>query len=100
MLTEDDIQELSPHLFWDVASVNWEEHSPFIVQRILEYGTLEDYRMLLKRLGWMEIADMAVDFKTLDRKTLYLVAALSGMPLESFRCYTSKPYLQSSTIFS
>lgn len=100
MLTEDDIQQLSPHLFWDVASVNWEEHSAFIVQRILTYGTLEDYRVLLKRLEWIEIANMAVDFQSLDRKTLNFVATLSGRPLENFRCYTSKPYLQSSTIFS
>jgi hypothetical protein len=100
MLTQDDIRQLSPHLFWDVTSVNWEEHSAFIVQRILEYGTLEDYRFLLSRLGWKEIADIAVDLKSIDRKTLNFVATLSGVPLERFRCYTTKQYLRSSAIFS
>lgn len=92
MLSNEDIQSLSPHLFWDVAEVQWPQHKRFLVQRILEYGSLEDFKLLRSRIGMNGITAIAKEWRRLDDKNLNYVTVLFNTPLTEFRCYNTKRY--------
>lgn len=94
-LTDSDLQQLSPHLFWDVVDVSWETHRLFLVQRILEYGSLNDFRLLRSKIGLEAIVEVAKQVRSLDIKTLNFIAVMSSCPINGFRCYNSKPYQMS-----
>lgn len=87
---------LSDSLFWDVdkASINLETNAPYIVQRVLERGKLNDWKHLVSRYGIPRIAEIAQSLRTLDSKALSFISTVSSVPKESFRCYTMKPSSQ------
>lgn len=87
-----DITALSSHLFWDVDknTLNFEEHKLFIIQRILEYGLLQDWLLLRKNLSMDEIASLSQKLRSLDDISLNFISKLSGTEKETFRCYTTK----------
>ena len=86
-----DISKFSSHLFWDTdqSSVNPEEHKSFIVQRVLEYGLMEDWKELNRSLDIREIASCACELRTLEPRALHFISLLSDVPLEQFRCYNT-----------
>lgn len=87
------ISELSGHLFWDVdrSQLRFEEHQRFIVQRILEYGLLNDWLLLRKSMSIDEIASVSKELRSLDDISLNFISKLSGQVKEDFRCYTIRP---------
>jgi len=86
------IKNLSPRLFWDTCynQVDMIEHKSFIIARVLEYGTINDWRIILKYYGLKEIAKTATKLRTLDNKALAFIATLSGIEKDKFRCYTNQ----------
>jgi hypothetical protein len=91
-LLENSLPELSAHLFWDVDrnTLQMGGHQKFIIQRVLEYGTLEDWKAVLKYYGRDTIIKTAQTLRSLDPRALAFIAVFSGLPRENFRCYTSK----------
>lgn len=87
-----NIRSLSPHLFWDVdiKQLNFNDNKQFIVKRILEYGLLSDWVLLNHFLNIDEIADIVLQIKELDYKSLSFIATLSKRPKEKFLCYTTQ----------
>jgi len=87
-----DITQLSPHLFWDVdrEKVDFNKNKKWLVQRVLEYGLLEDWLLLYKYYGIDEIAQIAVQLKDIDNKTMSFISVLSKIPKEKFLCYTTR----------
>ena len=49
----DVINKFSEHLFWDIRTgeVDMEKNAPYVVQRVLEYGRLSDWKLLLSYYG-------------------------------------------------
>jgi hypothetical protein len=91
-LAEKNLKDLSPHLFWDVDrnAVLPEVHQKFIIQRVLEYGTLNDWQTVLRFYGRETIIETAQTLRSLDPRALAFIAVFSGIPREHFRCYTTK----------
>lgn len=94
-------QQFSEHLFWDVVreEVDMDVHAAFIVQRVLEYGTLEDWRLLRSYYGLDTIVALCKTLRTLDPVCLSFICALSNTSKEEYRCYTirqSNPTLWNS----
>lgn len=89
------VNQLSDHLFWDVdrQKLSWEEDTDFIVGRVLGYGITNDWRILLRALGIEKIAKAAKRLRYLDDVSLHFIAHVSDTPLNEFRCYTNKQYL-------
>lgn len=87
-----EIKKLSPHLFWDVdvAKLSWNEHKIFIVQRILQYGFLDDWMTLYNKAGLEEIGKIAVHIRDLDNKSLAFISILTNIPLSEFSCYNTR----------
>jgi len=86
------VRNLSPHLFWDVdvTSLDFDKSRKLIIQRVLDYGLITDWQILLKTYGIAEIAKTAITLRDLDKKSASFVSLLSKIPIEQFLCYTSK----------
>lgn len=89
---EITIKDFSPHLFWDtkVNSINLIRDKGFIIKRVLEYGFWRDWLLLKDYYGKREIGQTAKDFRELDPKSLTFISVKSQIPLEEFKCYTTK----------
>ena len=92
MSERDYIQSFSEYLFWDVDknSIDLEANAPYVVRRVLELGQLSDWDLLVQRYGIPRISSIAQNLRTLEPKVLSFISAVSSVPQESFRCYTTK----------
>ena len=79
----------SKHLFWSVNrdSLDLDKNKAFIIKQVLEYGLIEDWRLIHKYYGISIISKEAKDFRDLDKKALSFISFLSKIPIEEFRCY-------------
>ena len=66
-----------------------------MVQRVLDYGLMNDWQLLRKHLSIEEIAEIAQGLRNLDPLSMNFIAVISGKKPESFRCYSTKPFYQS-----
>jgi hypothetical protein len=83
---------LSQTLFWDVDinTIDPEKHAPYIVERVLSRGTMEDFQSLKNYYGKTKIRDIAKSLRYLDDRVLYFCSAYFNTPITQFRCYTFK----------
>lgn len=83
---------MSSHLFWDVDSndLDFNRSKKFIIQRVLDYGLIDDWQIIFKLYGISEIAKIAIMLKNLDKKSASFISLISNIPQEQFLCYTSK----------
>ena len=86
------LSNLSIHLFWDIdkATFNPAKNRKQIIQRVLEYGLLNDWKIISAYYGILEISKIAVSIKDLDKKSMSFISALSGIPIEKFLCYPTR----------
>ena len=84
--------DFSRALFWDIdpSTLDIERHRKYVVARVLEYGTLEDWRLLLRCFTLESIIAIAQTFRTLDPKALSFLSVMGRVPRESFRCYAMR----------
>jgi len=59
------------HLFWDVVieKLDKDTNSFFIIERILEYGDIDDWQWLKENYTAEQIADVAEKSRVISRKT-------------------------------
>jgi hypothetical protein len=90
--SNNSITQLSSHLFWDVdrTKLDPEKNKKWLIQRVLEYGLLNDWLIIYKYYGISKIAKIAMQMKELDDKSLSFISLLSDIPKETFLCYTTK----------
>ncbi|SFE96145.1 DUF6922 domain-containing protein [Thermophagus xiamenensis] len=83
---------LSDHLFWDVnkKTLDIQKSKKTIVHRVLDYGLLKDWKILVHLYGIEEIAKVAMKIPDLEKKSANLIAFLSNTSIKNFACYSSK----------
>lgn len=83
------INKLSKHLFWDANrnALDLNKNRAYIIKQVLEYGLIEDWRLIYKYYGIVLISEEAKCFRELDKKALSFISLLSKIPIEKFRCY-------------
>ena len=83
------VSKLSPHLFWDIDRTQFdaEHHSAQLIQRVLEYGELDDWCAVRNYYGMDRIVDDCKKLRTLHPKALAFVCAITGTRKEDYRCY-------------
>ena len=88
--TELHVSNYSPHLFWDVdlRKLNLNQKKAFLVNRVLDYGVMNDWRQLKSDLGLEEIGQIAVNLRDLDPRSMAFISVLTGIDIKQFRCYT------------
>ncbi|MFD2201868.1 DUF6922 domain-containing protein [Shivajiella indica] len=86
------LDNLSDRLFWDVdpKSLDWEKDISLIISRVLERGTLQEWRTIEQRYGLNKIVSVAKEIRSLDLLAINFLAQISGTPITEFRCYNTK----------
>lgn len=86
------ITHLSHFLFWDIDKqlLDVESSSAQVIQRVLEYGTLNDWRLTRDYYGIQRIVSDCKQMRTLDPIALSFVCAMSDTKKEDYRCYHFK----------
>ncbi len=86
------IEHLSQRLFWDVdpETIDDDLHRRYVIQRVLERGSLSDLRLTIDRYTLPLMIGEAQKMRSLDPVTLAFAACLGNVKEESFRCFASK----------
>lgn len=86
------VKSLSQRLFWDVdpETIDDHAHCRYVIQRVLERGTLEDIRATVAHYTMPFLIAEAQQIRSLDPVTLAFAACLGNVKEETFRCCTSK----------
>jgi hypothetical protein len=89
---EINMSLFSSHLFWDVdiAKIDMSRNKKWLIQRVLEYGLLNDWQIIYKYYGIEEIAQISINLKDLDNKSVSFISVLANIPKENFLCCTTK----------
>lgn len=89
MTQRDYIARLSSHLFWDMdkETVDMDTCPSQIIQRVLEYGTMDDWKLILSYYGLDKIVDVCRSLRTLDAKALSFICCISKTDKTQYRCY-------------
>ena len=86
------VSQLSSSLFWDVVpeEIDDEKNKRFIIQRVLERGSRNDWLLINKKYSLEVIVQESLQMRSLDPKALSYIACMGNVPKEKFRCYISK----------
>jgi len=89
---ESITNNLSKHLFWEVdsAELNHKKHAKYIIAKVLQYGFIQDWEILLAHYGIKKITDIAIKMRNLDKKTASFLALIADVSKQKFICYTTK----------
>lgn len=92
MSSQECIGRLSSHLFWDIdlAKADMDRAPAQIVQRVLEYGELSDWRLIRDYYGLDKIVEVCKQLRTLDPVCLSYICAISQTRKEDYRCYRTR----------
>ena len=85
-------ESLSPYLFWDIDKglFDAERNSAQIIQRVLEYGELADWKAIRNYYGLERIAHDCKSLRTLHPEALSFVCLVTNTKIEEYRCYKSR----------
>ena len=92
MSRQECIQGFSDGIFWDVDKyhIDLDLHAPYVVQRVLEYGQIGDWKTLLAYYGLDEIVNISKNLRSLEPRALAFISTISRTPQEQFRCYNTR----------
>lgn len=92
MSKQECIQGFSDYIFWDVErnSIDLASNAPFVIQRVLEYGQIGDWKLLLGYYGMDKIVRVSKRLRTLEPRALSFISTVSQTPVEQFRCYNTR----------
>ncbi|HBB91819.1 MAG: hypothetical protein A2X22_02255 [Bacteroidetes bacterium GWF2_49_14] len=82
--------ELTRTIFWDADydSINWAEKARYVIERVIMFGTLDDWKAIQKFYGREKILAEMLESRELDPKSLSFLSCIFDTPPEKFRCYT------------
>lgn len=86
LITADNF---SGYLFWDAnrSEISLEEHAPYIIQRVLEYGSMNDWKLVYNYYGLEKIVNVCKRLRTLEPTSLSFICTISHTKKEDYRCY-------------
>ena len=85
----DFVRNLSQRLFWDVdpETIDDHAHRRYVIQRVLERGSLEDIRATVSHYTMPVLIAEAQQIRSLDPVTLAFSACLGNVKEKTFRAY-------------
>jgi hypothetical protein len=80
----------SKNLFWDTdpAALDMERHAKYIVERVLDYGSWNDWLLVRNYYGLERLKTIALEIRSMFPESLSFIATVTQTPEEQFRCYT------------
>lgn len=96
MSAEISLADFSPHLFWDVDTDRFDldKHRVQMIQKVLEFGRINDWNLLKKYYGLETIKDVSLNLRSLDAVTLSFVSTIFKIDKKEFRCYRHRQSVQ------
>lgn len=96
MKTVWTVYDLSPHLFWDTNPnlLDFESAKEYIIGKVIEYGRMEDWRIIRQVYDVQTIKDVVIDIRSMDDVTLSFLANFLNLDKSAFRCYKPVPSAQ------
>lgn len=94
--TQDYPNLFSKNLFWDVdvSQLQMNTHAAYIIQRVMEYGQMEDWRLINRFYGLDRIVSECQQLRTLDPVCLSFLCTISHTKPEQYRCYHFRQSIQ------
>ena len=89
MSSNEILRSFSSNLFWDadISMMSMDASSDYIIQRVLEYGQMDDWRLINHYYGLDKIVEECKKLRTLDPVCLSFIATISHTKEEDYRCY-------------
>jgi hypothetical protein len=83
------VNDFSEHLFWDVdvTLFDFEKHKAHLIQKVLQYGMIEDWELLKQCYGLETIKEVSLNLRDLDAVTLAYLSTIFDIDKTEFRCY-------------
>ena len=93
--------DFSENLFWDAdpADLDFDRNRRYVVQRVLERGTVSDLGKIFRLYGIPGVVEIAKTLRALEPRALSFVACIANEPKENFRCYTQRQLSQAPWIY-
>lgn len=81
-------------LFWDVdpAGLDPDEQARQIVERVVEYGGLADWKAVRRHYGDERMKEIVTTARCLSPQSVAFCCAAFDLKKEDFRCCTSRPF--------
>ncbi|MBK9284910.1 MAG: hypothetical protein IPM51_11435 [Sphingobacteriaceae bacterium] len=89
---QNKLSDLSPHLFWDydINSLSADKSEHVIIERVLDYGLINDWKWLLSYYGKQKIIDTALQLNNLSLLSAIFLSTIFEIEKEKFACYKNK----------
>jgi len=83
---------LSKQAFWDVdmERIDYEKHARYVMEKVIDRGSFEDFIALRKFYGDDKIRKEIVNANWIGDKEIYLCCAIFGLEPKDFKCYIKK----------
>ena len=80
--------DFSKNLFWDIdpTTLNAGKHIKYIIARVLEAGTFDDWITLCHHYTLATIIKTAQTLRSIDPKSLEFLSTVGNVPKDKFRC--------------
>jgi hypothetical protein len=82
--------QLSPVLFWDVNEIEWERDAEWLIERVVELGTLDDFRNIIAFYGYETVKTTLLKSLRLSVRDLHFCSVYFDIDKSRFACYTKK----------
>ena len=81
--------KLNPLLFWDCdySKIDFEKNYSFVIERVLERGSFDDWFAIKKYYGMEKIKQAVLNARYLNQKVLAYCCTIFDLSKEEFRCY-------------
>lgn len=92
MSSRECVSQMSNILFWDIdkEEADMDKYPAHFIQRVLEYGTMEDWRLLRSYYGLPKIVEECKRLRTLDPVCLSYICAISHTDPIEYRCFHTR----------
>lgn len=89
---EITVHDFSDHLFWDVQrdALDLQEHKAQVIYKVVEFGTIDDWRLLKKLYTKDALKEVVLQLPSLDPVTVSFLASYLEVDKKAFRCYNKK----------
>jgi len=86
---------LPANLFWDTDpdTIDDISHKRFIIKRVVQKGSLEDWNIIRKFYGMDVLKLEIMEIRDLDKKSLSFFSLIFNEEKEKFRCYSTKQWM-------
>jgi hypothetical protein len=76
-------------IFWDVnfELIDYDAKASFVIERVFERGDVDDIRQCRRYYGDEKVTAVLLNAKFLPEHRMHLASAVTGKPLNEFRCY-------------